>query len=356
MTSPALATPSEFLDFVLTTMYCRMHDRLSDNFDDSYPPLGVQKELQFNVDVHKNYMRFFIDNYERLFHAWTCLDDEYSKQLFVGLILFRLLGHLHARIPIDGERFWKLRADSRSLPAAPSPFAVAFTQTPIERFSVPLPATVIEVDCWRANVFYSFYIRQYHLDRDGLRIGPEPGDHVVDAGACFGDTALAFAHAVGAGGRVYAFDPMEDHVFMIRHNIGLNPAIGNIAVFPTGLADTDCDADASRLPRGVDVGFSVRRHGAGVPLRRLDRLVEEAAVERVDFLKMDIEGAELSALRGAEASIRRFRPKLAISLYHNPEDYFTIPEFIRDLDLGYRMHLENYTISSGETVLYAAAR
>lgn len=356
MTSSALATPAEFLDFVLTTMYRRMHDRPSDNFDPTYPPPGVWQELQFNVDVHKNYLMFFIRNHEGLFHTWRCLDDEYSKQLFIGLILFRLLGHLHVRLPIDGERFRTLRADCQTLPSRPSPLADTLGNALIERFSVPVTAPAIEVDCWRANVFYSFYMRQYHLDRDGARVAPEPGDHAVDVGACFGDTALAFAHAVGNSGRVYAFDPMQDHALVIRHNIALNPAFGNIAVFQTGLADTDCDADAGRLPRGVDAGFSVRKHAGDVPLRRLDRLVEEGAVERVDFLKMDIEGAELAALRGAEACIRRFRPKLAISLYHTPEDYVAIPAFIRNLDLGYRMHLENYTISSGETVLYAIAR
>ena len=75
-------------------------------------------------------------------------------------------------------------------------------------------------------------------------------------------------------------------------------------------------------------------------------------VERVDLIKMDIEGHELSALRGAEQTLRRFRPRLAISLYHNWDDYFQIPLHLDRLGLGYRFYLENYTISDGETIMY----
>jgi hypothetical protein len=78
-------------------------------------------------------------------------------------------------------------------------------------------------------------------------------------------------------------------------------------------------------------------------------------MQRVDFIKMDIEGSELEALKGAEETIRRFRPRMAISIYHKDDDYFTIPLFIRNLELGYRFYLENYTISDGETVLYCIA-
>ena len=72
-------------------------------------------------------------------------------------------------------------------------------------------------------------------------------------------------------------------------------------------------------------------------------------------IKMDIEGAELDALKGAEASIRKHRPKLAISLYHNPEDIETIPRYLAGLDLGYRFYLEHHTIYQNETVLFAMA-
>ena len=70
---------------------------------------------------------------------------------------------------------------------------------------------------------------------------------------------------------------------------------------------------------------------------------------------MDIEGAELPALKGAEMSIRRFKPKLAISVYHKQEDIWKIQHWIEGLDLGYRFYLRHFTIHAEETVLFAIA-
>jgi len=77
--------------------------------------------------------------------------------------------------------------------------------------------------------------------------------------------------------------------------------------------------------------------------------------ERIDLIKLDIEGSELGALRGAEKSLRRWRPKLAISLYHRPEDFFAIPLWLKSLDCGYRFYLDHYSIHHEETVLYGTS-
>ena len=85
----------------------------------------------------------------------------------------------------------------------------------------------------------------------------------------------------------------------------------------------------------------------------IDDLVSEEKLKRVDFIKMDIEGAELEALRGAENTIRQFHPKLAISLYHKLNDLWEIPEYIDSLGLGYKFSLKHVTIHAEETVLFA---
>ncbi len=58
---------------------------------------------------------------------------------------------------------------------------------------------------------------------------------------------------------------------------------------------------------------------------------------------MDIEGSEILALKGAERTIRRFKPKLAISIYHVFTHYFEAILFLHALNLGYRFHIEHYT-------------
>ncbi len=75
--------------------------------------------------------------------------------------------------------------------------------------------------------------------------------------------------------------------------------------------------------------------------------------EPATFIKMDIEGSELSALRGAQNTIRKFRPKLAISIYHKPEDVIEIPTYIMELNPDYKLTIRHYTSLDNETVLYA---
>ena len=68
---------------------------------------------------------------------------------------------------------------------------------------------------------------------------------------------------------------------------------------------------------------------------------------------MDIEGAELEALKGAEETIKRYRPKLAICVYHKPEDIVEIPKYILNINPDYKLYLRHYSDNAGETVLYA---
>lgn len=74
---------------------------------------------------------------------------------------------------------------------------------------------------------------------------------------------------------------------------------------------------------------------------------------RPTIITMDIEGAELHALKGAEKTIRDSRPDLAICVYHAPHHLWSVPLHIHQLGLGYRFYLRNYTSLTGETVLYA---
>ena len=70
---------------------------------------------------------------------------------------------------------------------------------------------------------------------------------------------------------------------------------------------------------------------------------------------MDIEGAELEALKGEEKTIQANRPDLGICVYHSPSHLWEIPLYLHGLGVGYRLYLRNYTSFTGETVLYAAA-
>ena len=73
----------------------------------------------------------------------------------------------------------------------------------------------------------------------------------------------------------------------------------------------------------------------------------------VTFLKIDIEGYELNALKGAKETIVRCKPTIAISLYHKPEDIFVLPEYILSLNPEYKLFVRRYDALCAETVLFA---
>lgn len=75
--------------------------------------------------------------------------------------------------------------------------------------------------------------------------------------------------------------------------------------------------------------------------------------EKVTFIKMDIEGAEMDALKGAEQTIRKYKPKLAISIYHEENDFWEIPLLIKSFVPEYQFYVRHHSDNCSETILYA---
>jgi hypothetical protein len=87
--------------------------------------------------------------------------------------------------------------------------------------------------------------------------------------------------------------------------------------------------------------FIIQREGAvetkQLPLTTIDKLVAELKLERVDYIKMDIEGAEQRALQGARETLAKYRPRLSLSAYHVPSDPEKLPLLVRQGWTGYQM-------------------
>lgn len=178
-----------------------------------------------------------------------------------------------------------------------------------------------------------------------------PGDVVLDCGVYTGNTSLYFSQKVGAEGQVHGFEPIGEIFAQYKKNMR-----GLTNVTPVNAAITDkkgvlnmAMADAgSSLQENVVAGYpSAKVYGLSI-----DAYVEEKALPRVDFIKMDIEGAEEAALRGAAATIKRFRPKMAISAYHKPLDMLLLPGVIKELDPSYTFALRHFSDCLYETVLF----
>ena len=187
------------------------------------------------------------------------------------------------------------------------------------------------------------YLGDQYFDLPELNLRNE---YFVDAGAEDGETSRYFLDHF-ENGHVYTLEPSPDDFEVTKECLRDYP---QAEVFPCGAYDRNglMSFDASDAARG-----SARISPTGVlqvEVRRLDDLLEG---RKVTFIKMDIEGPELAALRGAEQIIRKQRPKLAICVYHKPEDMWEIPEFILRCHPDYRLYLRHYSLCRLETVLYA---
>ena len=354
-----MTSPQEFLDGVLSQFYMRMHRLESDNYDtERFLNEGGDRSGEFDLQRHKNYLYFLFNQHRELCAAWDLLADDASRDLFLELVLFQLAGHLHVRLSTNTDRHWTCRRQANELPSSDSSLDYEGVYGAIRHFDdVEFDGERITIDSWAANIAWTFLLRQYYFERPGVSVKPEPGDHIIDAGACFGDTSLAFAVSVGDKGRVYAFEGLENHLNVIRLNLERNPKLQDrIKVFPTAVGDVDRgEATVSfNDPRAVAPGFSMTMVSDDrIAIRTIDSLVDTGEIERIDLIKMDIEGYELKALQGAERSIRRFCPKLAIAIYHKWADYYEIPQYLNRLELGYKFFIDHYTVQTEETVLYA---
>jgi len=144
------------------------------------------------------------------------------------------------------------------------------------------------------------------------------GEVVFDAGAFNGILMNIFAAQVGASGQVLAFEPDAINRERVLRNWKLNGSPAHVELIPLGL--WDCRTEVDFCERGA-LGSSAFWEGPGghkvkIHTTTLDQVVHERNLERVDFVKMNIEGAEIKALRGAMETIRRFKPHFAISSDH----------------------------------------
>jgi FkbM family methyltransferase len=169
--------------------------------------------------------------------------------------------------------------------------------------------------------------------------GVQPGDVVLDCGANVG---VFTRTALSRGARlVVAIEPAPATVECLRRNYAREIAEGRVIVCPKGVWDhvdtlelalgTDGNTTGDSFVFGRNLNNKVK-----VPLTTIDLLFDELHLPRVDFIKMDIEGAEKQALRGATNTIRRFRPRMAIASEHLPEDPRDIPKVVSALYSGYQ--------------------
>jgi FkbM family methyltransferase len=343
------ATPQAFHNNLLIKSLAALKlNTFLDNFDQERFNLdGNDHSKTFNAGERAFYFDWFLKNSENLFSAYSLLNDECSKRLYLFLIAYRLAGHFSVRLPVSfagkTEEYAAYKAVEKSTPSE-LPTTGMFGN--LRHFDFEHQGKHYVADC--VGLDYYLFRGQYFYQRGGISIAPEAGDTVIDGGACTGDTAAVFSNAVGPSGSVLCFDPVANHLAVLDHNVK-QFAHPNVRIMPYGLSDKNVVAAPIELPQ-YSPGF--RPGNLTIPLRSIDFLVNTKEISTVNFIKLDVEGAELESIRGARESILRFKPKLAISLYHNPNDIFELIIYIKEKFPFYSLYLDHYTIHAEETVLY----
>jgi FkbM family methyltransferase len=171
---------------------------------------------------------------------------------------------------------------------------------------------------------------------------------LVDCGAFDGDTLRSFIrHQGGQFKKAFAFEPDPALYGKLQQWIAtLKPTVrSKIDASPVAVG-----ARRERLNFDSSAGTFVSDGALTVEAAPLDELLGD---DVPTYIKMDIEGAEMDALAGARSALSRYRPALAVCVYHRPADLWNIPRYIHDVDSRYRLYLRSHDPDGWQTLCYA---
>jgi FkbM family methyltransferase len=177
-------------------------------------------------------------------------------------------------------------------------------------------------------------IFEHYFDLDIMKC--DENEVFVDCGCFTGDTVAAFIKAyAGKYKSIYSYELTPSTYKTAKENL---KGVKNLFLRNAGVSDND--GQFPMLDINDNATASNRLHPQGNVMAKVVK-IDDDIQEPVTFIKMDIEGAEIAALLGAERQIRQNKPKLAISLYHKLSDIVEIPRLIKSFVPEYRFYLQH---------------
>ena len=174
---------------------------------------------------------------------------------------------------------------------------------------------------------------------------PGKGDVIFDCGAHVGNCAILFSRLVGKTGLVISLEPFTEAFSHLEERLR-RLKLGNVRAINMGLWNLTAQLPVTVLS---DVRYSkinpdnttdFVEGDAAINVTTIDRIVEEFNLNRLDMIKMDIEGAEIEAVQGASRTLKTLKPCLAIASYHKRDGRMTYKALERSL------LLESYTVNT----------
>lgn len=187
--------------------------------------------------------------------------------------------------------------------------------------------------------------RQYldYINQDKISI-------IIEGGVFDGKDTRKFLTLFPKDVFVYGFDPLH----LDRNYSTLLENVPRVKIFPLALWEHKCKLryfENGSCSTIIQEGN--QKKNKFVDATSIDEFVEENRVKKVDFIKLDVESAEGEVLKGAQKTLRKHRPQVAVSIYHKKEHLFEIPLLLHDSVENYKYRLAHYCLRFQETILYA---
>jgi FkbM family methyltransferase len=174
-----------------------------------------------------------------------------------------------------------------------------------------------------------------------------PGDVVIDGGACEGFFSL---YCFSKGASVISIEPNPVTANVLKRTlepwIEKGKAIVVERLLGSKAGEMDLIIDPTNVGSSSIVDGWVTGSSVKVPMITLDQLVKELNLSRVDFVKLDVEGAERGVIKGAKTTIVEFQPKWAVAAYHLPYDYYVLVELLKSMYGGYKVDVRETVLRS----------
>lgn len=296
---------------------------------------------------------FLKANEELLQHAsdmqevYDYLCDEKSKKQYVNFLTYQLV----SKVSRDFAR-----SLNQNMP-------IGVYRAMVDNFDAVLAQKGLKQPALFPNPIYEQFGFEQYIYPPFVNLGK--GDVFIDCGACFGDSAM---WASQKGAEVHALEPISyifkgldfyldfnDYLDVHCYNLGVSSKNQELTFKMskslTGCAFSDMASKQSKFQEMYFANNPCKLHDVKVQCVRLDDFLKDHNIEAT-FIKMDIEGAELDALKGATETLQQRKPKLAISLYHSDSDLWAIPLFIKSVVPEYKFYCRQNSIEH-EFVLYA---
>ena len=288
------------------------------------------------IESEDNFIKALIEG-ENFNIFYDMLKEEYSKKLFEKIVRYRYMLAFYPNVHQNFKRelFFSIKYGTIS--------TIFWIRKMI--FFLITKRIFLPKEVGAFALFHIISLKQY----DVKNIFEVKEDATIfDIGAWKGDTAYFFSKKCSNKARIYAFEP-DDYAFQILEKIKEKYKLNNVITKNILLSNAEKEIDFISM---IENTPTIKKNAITI-----DKFVEENNIEKIDYIKMDVEGAEKNILEGAIKTIKKFKPSLAIAIYHGGklfmEDFYNIPIFIKNvINEDYEYYIRTFHPAGLETILF----